>query len=108
MIWVTLLLPRSELGGNDQPRDAQRLSRTPFHHWGGFDKTPYDGARGRFPFPIHGFDTRELLFPMKVFWKKFIAVRFILELRHDLWSSIGNWKNLVIPDPFVVHQVHLA
>ena len=45
---------------------------------------------------------------MEIFRKEFIAIRFVLELSHDLRSSVAEREDAVVSHPFIVDQVNLA
>ena len=45
---------------------------------------------------------------MEILWKKFVAVRLVLKLGHDLRCSIAERENTIVSNPFVVYQVDLA
>ena len=96
MIWIILRLSWCKFGHNHQARDAARIRAALYDGRAGGETSDYL-RRCRLALPIHRLNSRKLLGAIGVFRKKFIRIRFILELRHDLGSPILRPEDRIIP-----------
>ena len=78
------------------------------HHRGTLGEASDDFCSGSFAFPVHRLDCRELLGAVSILGQKFVRVRLILELSHDLGRSIASSEDCIIPFVEIEYLPHFA